>query len=156
MKKNLKAIFAALVFAVCCSFFTFESQAAPMLKLWLEAQVEDGDEAVWKFYLYGTESAGSGEMTCTFGSRKYEGTWTTTSVSGRIAYRLAFESEQYTPEFTMHNGNSMRLTSCAIEMTGNDEANFIVETMSGTVVRYGSAASDGQVTRHVFDCELLD
>lgn len=132
------------------------AEASGLVQLWLEAQIEDGQEYVWKFYLYGSESAGTGEMTCTYGTKKYEGTWTTSRTqNGKTAYVITFP-ETETPQFTIQNGNTVALHSSAIVMTGRDEGDFMVDTYMGQCMPFGSAEENGQVAREKFYCEILD
>lgn len=154
MKASIRRIFTVAM--VLCAFM----MAAPcaeaagqskMIKLWLEAEVEDGADTTWKFYLYGAESEGSGQMTCTYGSKKYEGNWQTSSDGSRTAYVLSFLSNE-TPVFNAHDGNAVALTSSAIVMTGDLEGDFVIYTLGGQAVPFGS----GGAARQVYSCELLD
>lgn len=155
MKKSIiRTLLPAIILMIgICAAMPQSASGAGLLKLWLEAQVEDGQESVWKIYLYGAESDGQGEMTCTFGNKKYEGTWTTSTTQGKTAYIFTFP-ETEAPQFTMHNGNTIRLDSSAIVMTGSYEGDFAVDTDMGQCVPFGTAT--GGVVRETFDCEILD
>lgn len=157
MRSLLKILSVSAVFIAICSAGILnanaQSRAGRMLKLWLEAEVEDGAETTWKFYLYGAENEGEGEMTCTYGSKKFEGNWQTATDGANTAYVLSFLSNE-TPVFNASDGNSVPLTSSAIVMTGQLEGDFVIYTLGGETVPFSN--TDNGAVRQKYPCELLD
>ncbi|MBO4966344.1 MAG: hypothetical protein J6C81_08835 [Muribaculaceae bacterium] len=159
MKKTFKNFtllsLLAAIFICCAPEASAQSRAGQMLKLWLEAEVEDGADTTWKFYLYGSEMDGDGEMTCTYGSKKYEGNWEKNSENGKTVYILSFLSNE-TPTFNCKDGNAVPLTSSAIVMTGFLEGKFVIYTFGGQTIPFSQGYSYDGAARQVYPCELLD
>ncbi|MCM1291135.1 MAG: hypothetical protein NC201_02765 [Prevotella sp.] len=155
MKSTKKIIPVILLIFGIFSLMTLKANACELLQLCLEAQIEDGNEAVWKFYLYGNINDNSGEMTCTYGSKKYEGTWTaSTTPNNKTAYIFTFP-ETETPQFTIQNGTTIPIHSSAIVMSSRDDADFVIDINNGQCSPFG-AADNGNATRQTFYCEIYD
>ena len=144
-----------MLVALVSMFSAAEAEAAT-LRLWLEAQVEDGQESIWKIYLYGHEDSGSGEMTCTYGAAKYEGEWRAQRGAGGAKEYVISIPENKAPQFIVDGDDKVRLISGAIISNG-DDAEFIIKTsggLDGPCVPY--TTTGGEIYTHTFYCELID